>query len=112
MKTTTVPDAPSETASGPEGQDSPLMVAVQAVDRFFFQPSEPTALGLMRIATGILVLYVHLVYCIGLTNYVGPYAWVSNEYTRYIRNDYPSQAPSSNWKDLWIESDGEVYSGQ
>jgi hypothetical protein len=112
MKMTTVSGAQTETAGWKEGEEHPLMFAVRAVDRFFFQPSEPTALGLMRIATGILVLYVHLVFCFGLTNYVGPYAWVDNDYTSYLRKEYPNQAPSSGWKDFGIEADGEVYKGQ
>ena len=36
-----------------EGDEHPLMFAVRAVDRFFFRPSDPTSLGLMRICTGI-----------------------------------------------------------
>lgn len=112
MKTTTVQAAHTETAGWQEGEEHPLKYAVRAVDRFFFHPTEPTTLGLMRIATGIIVLYVHLVYCIGLTNYVGPYAWVSNDYTSFLRKEYAQQAPSSNWKDTAGESDGEIYKGQ
>lgn len=112
MKTSTVQDAHTETASWNDSEEYPLKVAVRAVDRFFFHPSEPTTLGMMRIAIGILIVYVHLVYGIGLTNYVGPYAWVSNDYTRYLRKEYPSQAPSSGWKDMGMEADGEIYLGQ
>jgi hypothetical protein len=91
--------------------EHPLMFAARAVERFFFQPSDPTTLGLMRIATGFLVLYVHLVYCIGLTDYFGPYAWVGNDVTKFVRKDYPVQAPPSNWKE-GLESDGKIFQGQ
>jgi hypothetical protein len=112
MKTTTAHDAHTEPRTRQEGDEHPLMFAARAVDRFFFRPADPTTLGLMRIATGVLVLYVHLVYCIGLANYLGPYAWVSNDYTRFVRKDFPIPAPSSNWKDGPMESDGEIIKGQ
>ena len=81
-----------------ERREHPLMFAARAVDRFFFRPADPTALGLMRITTGILVLYVHLVYCIGLSNYLGPDAWVVNGLDRQagrVRRDrFPAQRQS------------------
>ena len=72
MKTTTVHDAHTRPAGhGSEGEH-PLMFLLRGVERFFFQPSDPTTLGLIRISAGLVVLYVHLVYCIGLMNYLGP----------------------------------------
>ncbi|MHB1426433.1 MAG: hypothetical protein ACYC3I_25000, partial [Gemmataceae bacterium] len=112
MKSTTAQGAHSEPDGQQAGEEHPLMVAVRAVDRFFFHPTEPTALGLMRIATGIIVLYVHLVFCIGLTDYVGPYAWVDNAYTKYLRQEFFNQGPASNFKDGPMESDGEILLGQ
>lgn len=112
MKSTTVQGANTASADWAEGEEHPIKNAVEAVDRFFFQPSEPTTLGLMRIATGILMLYVHLVYSVGLTNYVGPYAWVDNSYTSFVRKDYIQVGPSSNWKDTIAESDGQPFKGQ
>lgn len=112
MKTTATHNAHGETADRPEGEAHPLLFAARAVDRFFFQPSDPTTLGLMRIAAGILVLYVHLVYSIGLTDYFGPYAWVNNDVTKFVRKDNFIQGPASNWKDGWLESDGQIFTGQ
>lgn len=109
MKSTT---AQGEMGGRPEADEHPLLYAARAIDRFFFQPADPTTLGLMRIATGILVVYVHLVYCIGLTDYFGPYAWVNNSYTKFLRKEFPLQAPSSTFKEGAMETDGEVYSGQ
>ena len=98
------------------------MFAAHGIERFFFKPADPTALGLMRIATGVLILYVHLVYCIGLSDYLGPNAWVLNKawtdkpgesgVTDFLRHGNPIQGPSSNWKDGWLESDGEIIRGQ
>jgi hypothetical protein len=111
MKTIAPYNSHGEAAGRQETEEHPLLYAARAVDRFFFQPSEPTTLGLMRITAGILVLYIQLVYCIGLTDYVGPYAWISNDVTKFVRTDNPMQGPPSNWKDGW-ESDGEWFKGQ
>ncbi|HTU23481.1 MAG TPA: HTTM domain-containing protein [Gemmataceae bacterium] len=112
MKSTSAHDAHTDPARRPEGEEHPLIFAVRAVLRFFFHPADPTSLGLMRIATGVLVLYIHLVYCIGLTDYFGRYAWVGNDYTKLLRTEYPLQGPSSNWKEGAMESNGEIYRGQ
>lgn len=122
MKTTTAHDPHGEADSVRDGEEHPLMFAARGINRFFFQPLDPTSLGLMRIATGILIFYVHLVYCIGLSNYLGPNAWVVNKawtdkpgesgVTDFIRHGNPVQAPSSGWKDGWLESDGEIITGQ
>ncbi|HTU93164.1 MAG TPA: HTTM domain-containing protein [Gemmataceae bacterium] len=112
MKTTTAHNANAEPAVRPEGDEHPLMFAARAVVRFFFQPSDPTTLGLMRITAGILVLYVHLVYSIGLTDYFGPYAWIGNDVTKFVRQDNEIQGPASNWKEGWLESNGESFKGQ
>jgi hypothetical protein len=92
-------------------EEHPLMFAARAVERFFFQPSDPTTLGLMRIAAGIIILYVHLAYCIGLTDYFGKYAWIGNDVTRFVRQEYEIQGPPSNWKE-GLESDGAIFKGQ
>jgi hypothetical protein len=113
MKTTTTHNAHTESYGHNESEEHPFIHAARAVDRFFFEPSDPTTLGLIRIASGILILYVLLVYAIGLADYVGPYAWVGNDVTRYIRAENEIQGPPSNWKEGgWLESDGEMFKGQ
>lgn len=122
MKTTTLHDA----HSGPGGADDnaahPLMTPVRGWDRFFFHPTDPTALGMVRICTGIIVLYVHFVYSIGLMNYIGPDAWIVNKglmfdknprpgeegVTDYLANGNAWQSPSWSWDD----NKGEVVRGQ
>jgi hypothetical protein len=109
---------------GPGGQDDkgehPLMVAARGWERFWFQPSEPTTLGLIRICTGVVVLYVHLAYCIGLTGYLGPDTWIVNTglsdkprpgdegVTDFLRNGNAFQVPSWTWNDM----DGDIKRGQ
>jgi hypothetical protein len=111
MKTTTSPEErPTD--------EHPLMFAVRAVDRFLFHPSDPTTLGLIRLAVGLVVVYIHLVYCIGIDNYLGPDAWVVNHawtdkpeetgVTDFLRKGNPMVEPSPSWDD----SKGEVVHGQ
>jgi hypothetical protein len=111
MKTTTTHNAHTEAADRQENEEHPLIFAARAVNRFFFEPSDPTTLGLMRVFAGILILYVQLVYSIGLTDYLGPYAWISNDVTKFVRAENPMQEPPYGWKDGW-ESDGEWIKGQ
>lgn len=111
MNPTTPPEPPGE-------EVSPLGRAVRAVDRFLFQPADPTTLGLMRISVGLVVLYIHLVYCVGLEGYLGPNTWVVNHawsdkpgesgVTDFLRHGNPFQTPSSGWDD----TKGEVVKGQ
>jgi hypothetical protein len=117
MKTTSVRD------DAGANNKHPLMIVAEAVGDFFFRPMEPTSLGLMRIATGILVLYFHAVLCIGLTNYLGPDAWVVNHawsdkpeesgVTEFLRFGNPITLPASDWKDGFWENDNvEIIKGE
>jgi hypothetical protein len=118
MNATNDYDDSDEPASRGGDGEQPLMTAVRAVDRFFFHPLEPTSLGMMRIATGIVILYVHLVYCVGLTSYLGPYGWVVNKgwtnkegesgVTDFLRHGLTLPGPSTTWDDMA----GEVIQGQ
>jgi Vitamin K-dependent gamma-carboxylase len=119
MKTTTAHNAHTGSAGAGQGEEPPFMFFLRGVERFWFQPSDPTALGLMRITTGVIVLYVHLTYCIGLMGYVGPDTWIVNTgwtdkagesgVTDYLRgNSYGIQLPSSTWDD----SAGDFVTGQ
>lgn len=47
--------------------------------RFWFTPADPTTLGSIRIATGLMLLYVHGVYTLDLAALVGPGGWVRPE---------------------------------
>ena len=103
MKSTTAHDADAIPDDG-ERNEHPLMVAVRLWDRFWFSPADPTSLGLMRISAGLVVLYIHLIYSIGLTGYVGPDTWVLNKgwtdkpgesgVNDFLRNGNTWQAPA------------------
>ena len=52
--------------------------AALAWDRFWFTPSKPHTLALIRILGGGMLFYTHLVWSRGLTDFLGPKAWVTS----------------------------------
>ena len=55
-----------------------LKPAAIAWDRFWFTPSKPHTLALIRILGGGMLLYTHAVWSLGLTDFLGAKAWVSS----------------------------------
>jgi len=70
---------------------------VQAWDRFWFQPANPTTLGLIRICTGVLVLYIHLAYTPDLWDLFGANGWMSLNRANELRKESPWIGPSASW---------------
>ncbi len=67
-------------------------------DRFWFEPSDPTTLGLMRLLGGIVVLYTYFCYSFDLLSYVSPReAWLDREVMNYLRNDSPNVTFPDGW---------------
>jgi len=50
-----------------------------AWDRFWFTPTSPHTLAVIRIATGLMLLYSHLVIAFNLSSFLGDTAWIDNE---------------------------------
>ncbi len=48
-------------------------------NRFWFSPSDPATLGMLRIMTGAMLFYTHLVWTLGLDSFFGPDAWLTPE---------------------------------
>jgi len=48
-------------------------------NRFWFMPSDPATLGLIRILTGAMLFYTHLIWSLDLESFFGPRGWVSPE---------------------------------
>lgn len=55
-----------------------LHPAVQAWDRFWFTPTKPHTLALIRILGGGMLLYTHLVWTLGLSDFLGAKSWVTS----------------------------------
>lgn len=64
--------------------------------RFWFTPTDPTTLGMMRIIAGLVILYIHLAYCFDLRSFFGPNAWYSLEQANRDRQEWPWMEPSLN----------------
>jgi hypothetical protein len=84
---------------GRTGQHESLLRTIWgAWENFWFRPSAPTTLALMRIFAGLIMLYVHFGYALALQSYVGRDAWVNNHpLGDYLRHKIPITAPILGW---------------
>ena len=56
--------------------------AIDGWNQFWFSPTAPHTLAIMRIATGLMIFYTHLVWSLEFLNFFGPQARVTLEFTR------------------------------
>lgn len=61
-------------------------------DRFWFTPAAPQTLGLLRILSGSMLLYTHLIWSLNLMAFLGPQSWVSKEVIHQIYRDSYAQS--------------------
>lgn len=66
------------------GDSASRMVA--AWDRFWFTPTRPHTLCILRFLTGAMLLYCHLVLASDLSAFVGQNAWINNEMSRQLHD--------------------------
>lgn len=66
-------------------------------NRFWFTPTDPATLSLIRVLAGAMLLYTHLVWTIGLDDFFGPSGWLSAEAVRSYQGDTPFI-----WSYLWL----------
>ena len=69
-------------------------------DRFWFTPRLPDTLSIMRIGTGGMLLYTHLVLATDLLSFVGESAWINNHTARQLHDGAFGPANWS-WTYLW-----------
>src|SRR5438067_511458 len=68
---------------------------------FWFSAADPTTLGFMRVVTGLLVLYIHLVYSLDLQAFFGKYGWHTGDRIERERQEFPWQVGSLwRWKEV------------
>ncbi|WP_143543958.1 HTTM domain-containing protein [Rhodopirellula sp. MGV] len=80
-----------------------------AWERFWFTPRRPHLLCVMRIATGVMLLYCHLVLAGSLLKFIGPNGWISNEMAQQLHD---GAFGNRDWARsyLWrIDSPGLLY---
>jgi hypothetical protein len=87
---TNVPERPSQSPGQALGR------FVRGWDRFWFSPADPTTLGLIRLCTGLVLLYIQFSYSFGLLSYVSPdRGWMDERVIRYFRYEGPEMIESS-----------------
>jgi hypothetical protein len=74
---------------------------VQAWDRFWFAPRLPHTLAVIRIGCGAMLVYVHLIWAIFVTDFMGNTAWIDNAAIQALHASGSGMA----WSWLWyVES--------
>lgn len=72
---------------------------LSAWNRFWFTPSDPHTLALIRILAGGMLFYTHLVWSIDLIEFLGPHSWIPSETSMRLQQE------THAWSHLWhIES--------
>jgi uncharacterized membrane protein YphA (DoxX/SURF4 family) len=52
---------------------------------FWYTPADPTLLGVLRILTGLMLLYTHAVWGLALTDFFGPDSWLNEGLVRTMQ---------------------------
>jgi Vitamin K-dependent gamma-carboxylase len=64
---------------------------------FWHSPADPTVLGLIRVLTGMMLLYTHAVWGLALRDFFGPTSWLSPSLVRAMET---GQSVFSFW--FWV----------
>lgn len=59
---------------------------VEAWNGFWFTPRPPHTLAILRIITGVMLLYSHLVLATDLSSFLGDQAWINNATARQLHD--------------------------
>ncbi len=84
----------------PQALQSWTAEVVSGWDRFWFTPRRPHTLALIRIATGLMLLYSQAVLALRLSDFLGETAWINNQTISALhRGDFapPDAARSYLW---------------
>jgi hypothetical protein len=84
-------------ANDPGSPGGPIARGWAAWSRFWFTPADPTPLCLMRIVTGLLVLYVHVAYTFDLQALFGADGWYPTAMADRSRREDPVFVFQSTW---------------
>jgi hypothetical protein len=77
--------------------------AERAWDAFWFRPADPTLLGLLRILTGLMLVYTHAVWGRVLPEFFGPGGWLNERLVRTL------SAGSYGYSFWWLVPDGWMW---
>lgn len=73
-------------------------------NRFWFTPSDPATLGLIRVCAGLMLFYTHLVWVVNHNAFFGPNAWLSIEGRASFVAKVGADDPFTWSHLLWISS--------
>jgi hypothetical protein len=59
--------------------------AAEGWNTFWFTPTDPTLLGVLRVLTGLMLLYTHAVWALVLGDFFGPGSWLSERLVRTLQ---------------------------
>jgi hypothetical protein len=59
----------------------------QGWNAFWFSQADPTLLGVIRILTGLMLLYAHAVWGLALDDFFGPASWLSADLVRAVQSE-------------------------
>lgn len=85
---------PLTTAVGDWGRN-----VARSWDRFWFTPAPPYTLALIRILGGGMLLYTHLVWTLGLGDFLGRHGWVNSSAALLLDRD--PTGTTYAWSYLW-----------
>jgi hypothetical protein len=74
-------------------------IVARSWDRFWFTPAQPHTLALIRILGGGMLLYTHLVWTLGLGDFLGRHSWVNNSAALLLDKD--ASGTTYAWSYLW-----------
>src|SRR5262249_31926078 len=108
MKTT-----PAAAAASPaDGLANSLRTFAAGWDRFWFRPTNPTTLCLIRLCAGLAVLYVHLSYSSDLLSYVGRHGWLDQHTGDFLRQRASVDLPANDWGDATGQTPQDIWNAQ
>jgi len=61
--------------------------ASEGWNAFWYTPADPTLLGLIRVLTGLMLLYTHAVWGLALNDFFGPSSWLSGRLVYLMQYD-------------------------
>jgi hypothetical protein len=99
---TPVKPAPSATVS------ETLSGMARAWERFWFAPANPTTLCVIRVAAGLVALYVMISYSFELLSFVGPHGWVDTTTMDFVRHKITINMPRDDWEPGVKEYHGHI----
>ncbi len=69
----------------------------KSIDGFFFKPSTPHILAMIRLLAGSAIFYIHLTYTPTLMEYVGPEGWIQHDIMDMLRTTTVFEPPGARW---------------